>query len=61
MQSTPKVLDNAVDSKKELDRALLGATEALITLVIKASMDGMVSFVTKVRLMFCFATRYLAN
>lgn len=49
VQAAPRVLDNAVDSKKELDRALLGATETLISLVIKASMEGMVSFATKVR------------
>ncbi len=49
MQSPPRILDSPLDSKKDLDRALLNATETLISLVIKNSMDALVSFVTKVR------------
>eukprot|EP01026_Neomeris_dumetosa_P073437 TRINITY_DN7553_c0_g1_i7.p1 TRINITY_DN7553_c0_g1~~TRINITY_DN7553_c0_g1_i7.p1 ORF type:complete len:357 (-),score=56.46 TRINITY_DN7553_c0_g1_i7:300-1370(-) len=43
----PRVLENQVDSKKELDRVLKSSCEALIMTLTKLTVDPMLSFITK--------------
>ncbi len=47
MQAPPKLVENPLDSKKDLDRALMTAAEALLSLLIKQCAEPAVSFVAK--------------
>jgi hypothetical protein len=47
VQSPPKLVENPLDSKKELERALMTSTEALLSLLMKETLEPIVSFVAK--------------
>jgi len=47
VQSPPKILNNQKDHKKDLDEALVKATETLVSIIVKIQMDNIISFNTK--------------